>query len=76
MTEQLDLDEVLARNPQIDRSKVGRLRESLRSLRQQRPLRRGEEIEPLGGRRIVVRDGADEHADPRVIRLRRVHAAE
>lgn len=69
MTENRDMDDLLERNPQIDQSELEKLREALRRIREQGPARREYELEPLGGRRVTVRE--DVRTDTRIVRLKR-----
>ncbi|MGH2587474.1 MAG: hypothetical protein ACRDJE_21365, partial [Dehalococcoidia bacterium] len=70
MPVRLDMDEILSRNPQVDREELEAMRELLSRLREQRVLRKRYDPAPIGGRRITVRD--DARADPRIVRLKPV----
>lgn len=53
----LDPEEVLARNPQIDRRQLDEFRELLRRLQEQGIQRKDYELAPpFGGARVTVRD--------------------
>jgi hypothetical protein len=69
MPEPIDLDEVLANNPQIDPDKLDEARELLRRLREKGVRPRGYGLAPpFGGRRAIAKD--DGRADSRPLRAR------
>lgn len=76
MSERFDLEEILARNPQIDPEKLEEAREMLRRLRERGVRRKGYDLAtPFGGHRASVQDDTGAN-DPRLVRLRRPRDAE
>jgi len=64
-----NLDEILRRNPQIDRSDVDTMIDALTHTRTRRtPMPQVDLTEPLGGRRVKIRE--DVAIDSKVVRLR------
>jgi hypothetical protein len=72
MKERLNLDEILSRNPGIDRAELEEAREVLQRARDQGMERKGYDLAlPFGGRRVAVQD--DDQAEPPLIRSRRLY---
>lgn len=70
MPGRFDLDDILARNPQIDQERLGEARELLRRLREGGVRRKGYDLAPpFGGRRAAAKD--DGRAESKSVRLRR-----
>jgi hypothetical protein len=61
--EEIDLEEVLSRNPQVDREKLQESRALLRDLRERGTRRKRYELDgPFGGERASVRDNVRNEA--------------
>ncbi len=70
MPSQIDLDEILARNPGVNREQLEEATKLFQELREQGVGRKGYDLAPpAGGHRAVVRD--DARTDSRVVRLTR-----
>lgn len=70
MSERLSPEEILRKNPQIDREELDEARELLRRLREHGAHRKDYDlVPPFGGRRVTILD--DAYADPRPMRGRR-----
>lgn len=70
MTERLTLEQILRKNPRVDREDLDEAREMLARLREHGAHRKEYDlVSPFGGRRVTVLD--DVCADPRPIRGRR-----
>lgn len=75
MNKRLNLDEILRKNPQIDRNELDEAREMLRRLQEQGAHRKDYDlVPPFGGRRVVVQD--DAHIDSRSLGVRRRYGPE
>jgi len=69
MPEQIDVDEVLSRNPQIDGEELAKAREMLQQLRGQGVRRKGYDLgSPFGDHRASVKE--DVRRNSRLVRLR------
>lgn len=69
MPAQIDIEEILARNPRISREQLEQLREMLRQLRERGVERKGYDLAPpFGGHRVAVQDHA--RGELRLIRLK------
>lgn len=71
MPDWMDKDEILARNPQIDRERLEKIGEMARQLRDKNPRQKGRETSPASGRRRISAQQEDGQTDPRAVRLRR-----
>jgi|GEM_PF-3583605 hypothetical protein len=70
MPEPLDLDEILARNAQIDREHLEETQEMLQHLRERGAHRKGYDLAPPGGgRRATIRSNA--RTNPGLLRVPR-----
>jgi hypothetical protein len=70
MPEHLSLEDILDRNPQINRERLEESRDLLRRLRSRRDHRKGYDlVPPFGGRSANIRDDAG--AESRRVKLRR-----
>ncbi len=70
MTTRIDIEDVLACNPNVDRQELKRIQELLRRLQEAGVVRKGYDLAPpLGGRRATVQD--DPLSDSRLVRLSR-----
>lgn len=70
MPKEFDLEDVLRRNPHIDRERVKEAQELIRRLREKGVQRKGYDLAPpFGGRRVIAKDAPA--AAPRLLRSRR-----
>ncbi len=70
MAERLNEDEILARNPGVDREKLEGIAEGLRRVREEGLRPKGYDLAPpFGGRRASIQD--DARVNVRVVRTRR-----
>lgn len=75
MNTRLNLDQVLGKNPQIDRDELDEAREMLRRLQEQGFHRKDYDLVlPFGGRRVKVLD--DTRTDSRPLRMLRPNSPE
>lgn len=71
MPDRIDVDEIISRNPQVDREQLEKAGEMARNLRDMGVHRKGYNIaSPFGRRRIAVPQD-DAQTDRRAIRLKR-----
>jgi hypothetical protein len=70
MVKPFDADDIISRNPQVDRQQLEKVRGLFRRLREKGVLQKGYGLaSPYGGQEFTVRD--DPRSDPRSVRLTR-----